>query len=136
MKHLIALALIIFISITTVGQIDSASHFPQDFFGIYKGILHINSENGIKEIPIEFHMQATDSIKQFTYTLVYGEGDTRQERKYTLKEKDKDSGIYVVDENNGIVLDIKVVNNCMYTLFEVNGSLLTTFITFEKDYMV
>ncbi len=45
-------------------------------------------------------------------------------------------GRYIVDENNGIVLDNKVVNNRMYALFEVNNSLLTTFITFEKDQMV
>ncbi len=78
MKHLIALKLAILIGLSTTAQIDTEINFPQDFFGIYKGTLHINSEKGIREIPMEFHIQATDNAKQYTYTLVYGEGNTRQ----------------------------------------------------------
>jgi len=43
--------------------------------------------------------------------------------------------MYIVDENNGIVLDALVVDNTLYSMFEVQGSLLTTTERFFKDYM-
>ena len=134
-----AIFLFLFGVIMTCGTLWSQQDmpkFPDDFFGNYKGTLTINNSRGEQQIPMEFHLQATDSTDQFTYTLVYGEGDARQERLYTLKTLDSKAGTYVVDENNGIILDDKVVANRMYSLFEVQGNLLTTFITFEKDQLL
>ncbi|GEQ86915.1 hypothetical protein ULMS_24230 [Patiriisocius marinistellae] len=111
-------------------------NFPHDFFGNYTGTLHIYNDKGNTEYPMEFHLQPTSFEKEYTYTIIYGNGEQRQERLYTLKEKDVEKGIYVVDENNGILLENKVINNKLYTLFEVNDSLLTTFITFEEDHLL
>jgi len=117
-------------------QQDTEGQFPADFLGIYKGELEINSPRGTNKVPMEFHLLPTDTEGAYKYTLVYGQGKERQERKYHLLEKDREKGLYVVDEKNGIVLDDKVVGNRMYSLFEVNDSLLTTFITFYRDHMV
>ena len=110
--------------------------FPDDFFGIYTGTLAISSERGNQEVMMEFHLLPTEIEGKYTYTLVYGEGESKQVREYHLLEKNKEKGTYVVDENNGIVLDDKVIGNRMYALFEVNETLLTTFITFETDHLV
>ncbi len=137
MKPFYLLTFILFLSVTTLwSQESTAINFPNDYFGIYTGQLQINSEKGTQEIPMEFHLLATDTLGKYTYNLVYGANDERQVRSYNLIEKDKEKGNYVVDENNGILLDDKVIGNRMYALFEVNNSLLTTFITFEKDHMV
>ncbi len=133
MKHVSFLLLLFYGFLVQAQEI---GQFPNDYLGIYKGVLHINSERGKQDIPMEFHLTATDSIGKYNYILVYGAGENRQERNYTLLEKDAEKGIYVVDENNGIILDDKVIDNRMYALFEVNGNILTTFITFEKDHMV
>jgi hypothetical protein len=119
-----------------LSQTQDRPNFPDDYFGIYKGTLNINSSAGPSAYPMEFHLQPADSIGKYHYTLVYGEGSMRQERKYTLLAIDETRGEYMVDENNGILLDDKVIGNRMYSIFEVNGALLTTFITFEKDHMV
>lgn len=42
----------------------------------------------------------------------------------------------MIDENNGILLDTQVVENRLYTLFEVGGNLLTNFITFHEDHLI
>jgi len=110
--------------------------FPQDFFGIYTGTLNIYAAKATQEIPMEFHLLPTEINEQYIYKLVYGEGEQRQERDYLLQPKDADLGIYEVDEQNGIILENRVVGNKMYTLFEVQESLLTTFITFEKDHLL
>ena len=115
---------------------DKKVDFPKDFFGKYTGTLDISSTKGSQQYPMEFHLLPSDTLGKYTYTLVYGEGETKQVRDYKLIEKDKEKGFYVVDENNGIILDDRVIDNRMYSLFEVNGTLLTTFITFEDTFMV
>ena len=117
-------------------QQDTAINFPDDYFGIYTGTLEISNKKGNSTYPMEFHLQPTDSIGKYEYKLVYGAGDDRQERPYSLIAKDQATGSYIVDENNGIILHDKVIGNRMYALFEVGGNLLTTFITFEKDHMI
>lgn len=134
MKSLLLLFLLLLNGLWVQAQ--ETLQFPDDFLGIYKGSLQIYTEKGKQHIPMEFHLTETDSIGAYNYILVYGEGEKRQERNYTLIEKDKEKGLYIVDENNGIVLDDKVIDNKMYALFEVGENLLTTFITFEKDHMV
>lgn len=131
---------IFFVLLSLCAQImccqNTTAVFPDDYFGIYSGTLEIHSKHGSQSIPMEFHFQPTDSVGKYSYTLVY-EGDFgRQERAYHLIEQNKERGEYVVDENNGIILDDKVLGNRMYALFEVGGSLLTTFITFEDDTMI
>jgi hypothetical protein len=129
-------SLLLIYSSSLFSQQDPAINFPDDFFGIYTGTLEISNKNGDRTYPMEFHLQPTDSIGKYEYKLVYGAGDQRQERPYNLIAKDTTSGSYIVDENNGIILHDKVIDNRMYALFEVGGSLLTTFITFERDYMI
>lgn len=137
MKTTIYLLLLLFINFShSYSQEENGLDFPDDYFGIYSGPLEINSNNGIQSIDMEFHLKPTDSIGKYEYKLVYIVNGNRQERNYTLIEQNKESGQYIVDENNGIILDDKVVGNKMYALFEVNGTLLTTFISFGKDHMV
>ncbi len=131
--------LIVFMSLlltlTSYSQNDSLQ-FPQDFYGIYKGDLKITNSKGRQTIGMEFHLNKTDSIGKYQYTLVYIMNGNRQERLYNLIEKDVSKGQYVVDENNGILLDAKVVDNTLYSLFEVQGNLLTTTERFYKDHMI
>lgn len=100
--------------------------FPQDFYGIYKGDLHIVNSRGKQTIGMEFHLNPTDSIGKFQYMLVYIIEGERRERKYNLIAKDVSKGEYVVDENNGILLDAKLIDNVIYSMFEVQGNLITT----------
>ena len=115
---------------------EEAPKFPDAFFGTYSGTLHIHTIRGDQEVPMEFRLLPTDSIGTYQYTLVYGAGDQRQERAYVLLEEDASKGQYAIDERNGIVLDNKVHDNKLYALFEVQGNLLTTFISLKEDHVV
>ncbi len=117
-------------------QSKSELSFPKDYFGNYKGLLEIDTPVGIREIPMELWLQPTDTVGKYRYVIVYGEGEKRQERKYHLVVKNENLGDYVIDENNGILLEAKVFENRLYSLFEVSGNLLTTFITFDKDQLL
>ncbi len=131
-SFLIALLCIIEVSLS---QEISSKVFPDSYFGIYTGTLSINTEKGSTQVPMEFHLKATDSIGKYQYILVYGENETRQVREYTLVEKNKKNGHYQIDENNGIILDTKWLNNKLYCLFEVNKNILTSFLIFHDDYI-
>ncbi|MBL4662832.1 MAG: hypothetical protein JKY22_04595 [Flavobacteriaceae bacterium] len=128
--------LLFFISTPLFPQQNTSINFPNDYFGIYTGTLKISNKKGTQTYPMEFHFQPTDSVGKYEYKLIYGIGDNKQERPYNLIAEDAASGLYIVDENNGIILHDKVIDNRMYTLFEVGNNLLTTFITFEKDHMI
>ena len=84
---------------------------------------------------MEFHLNKTDSIGKHQYMLVYIFKGERQERNYTLRKKEASKNDYILDENNGILLDAKLVDNNLYFMFEVQGSLLTTTLRFYKKTM-
>ena len=115
---------------------NTSSNFPKAYFGVYKGNLEIHTVNGSNTLPMEFHLLPTTHKDEYQYTIVYINNGNRQERLYTLKTKDASKGLYVVDENNGILLDAKVLGNKLFSMFEVQGSLLTTQLTFEDDHMI
>ncbi|MCX7551014.1 hypothetical protein [Xanthomarina sp. F2636L] len=128
------LLVIIVTSFSISAQTDSLQ-FPQDFYGIYKGDLNIVNSKGKQTIQMEFHLNKTDSIGKYQYMLVYIMKGERQERKYNLIEKDASKGEYTVDENNGILLDAKLIDNTIYSMFEVQDNILTTTERFYKDAM-
>ena len=102
--------------------------FPDDFLGVYKGTLEITNPKGTQEIPMEYHLLKTDSINKFDYKLVYN----GQPRNYTLVIKDREKGIFEVDENNGIILPTFLNSNTLHSFFEVQGNLLSSRAKFSK----
>lgn len=131
---LIFTLLIVVISFSAKAQ-DGTLTFPDSYFGIYKGDLEITNANGKQSIGMEFHLAATDSVGVYTYKIVYIFDGKRNDRNYTLKTIDKEKGEYVVDENNGIILGAKLVDNVLHNVFEVGGNLLMTTEAFFPDYM-
>ena len=110
-------------------------NFPDDYLGSYSGDLEIRNSRGIQSIGMEFNLQATDSLGYYDYQLVYIVDGNRQERNYNLIVKDAEKGQYLIDENNGIILGANVFDNTLYSVFEVQGNLLTTTETFYDDRM-
>lgn len=106
-------------------------NFPEDFLGNYKGKLIISNANGNQEIDMEFNLTKTDTLGTYKYVLVYN----NQPRNYFLIEKDKSKGQYIIDENNGILLQASVFDNGLFSMFEVNGNLITTTEKFYDNYM-
>lgn len=130
------ISLVLGLLLSTVSFAQTEKQFPEDYFGIYKGELKIINPSGEQSIDMEFHLTSTDTTDSYNYTLVYVVNGEAQPRNYTLKVKDRSKGEFVVDENNGIVLDAKWVGNRLYSMFEVQGNLLTTTETFYDDYML
>lgn len=134
MKYLFLFFIMMFNISNAQTSLDSLQ-FPNDFFGVYKGDLEMTTFKGNKTIGMEFHFNKTDSIGKYQYMLVYIINGERQKRKYNLITKDTSKGEYIIDENNGILLDAKLIDNTIYSMFEVNESIITTTERFYIDAM-
>lgn len=128
MKKLL-LFLCIFTIVYHLHSQDKKNSFPEAYLGIYKGTLTYETKNGLASIPMEFHLQKTDSIDRFDYWLVYN----NQPRKYSLLTIHKEKGLFSIDENNGIVLPVRFYQNVLYSWFEVGSNKLTSRLQFETD---
>lgn len=107
--------------------------FPEDFLGIYKGDLKITSNSGERLIPMEFQLQNSDSTGLFKYSIHY-DVENQEPRRYNLK-RTSNPNIYLVDENNGIVLESAYANHTLYSTYEAAGNLLNSTQIFYQDRM-
>lgn len=124
---------LLFLSFSAFSQ--KTTTFPDDYFGKYKGKLNIHNAKGSQVIDMELHILPTDSVGKYIYTIIYKSDKINQERKYSLIEKDKSKGVFAINENNGIVLNAFVADNTLYSIYEVQGSLLTTTEHFKDNYV-
>lgn len=97
------LAVLLFISVNGVAQ---SQKFPESWLGNWKGELNWYKAGKAEpqKVNMELRIQPTDSTHQFTWQIIYGAA-TEDNRPYKLIAKDTAKGHWVIDENNGIVLD-------------------------------
>lgn len=105
-------------------------NFPEDYLGIYKGELDITTSNGLNSIPMEFHLKSTPDIMNYTYTIIY-DGDSRN---YNLK-RTHNPNLFLVDENNGIILETAYANKTLFSTYAVMGNFLNSTQVFHDDHM-
>jgi len=104
--------------------------FPEAWIGEWEGQLEIfRGQKKVQEIYMGLNILPIDSTT-YTWTIIYGDGEKRQERKYEIKPKNKEAGHYIIDEKNSILLDDYLIGNTLYSRFEVQKSLLL--ISYEK----
>ena len=91
--------------------------------GERSGTLEIYNAKGLAQtVHMELNI-AQLSDTSWTWQIVYGEGEGRQARDYELVKTEGD-GNYVVDEKNGIKLDLNQINNGFFSFFQVGTSKL------------
>lgn len=108
----------------------SYGQLPKNWFGHYKGELtSVNLEGKETSFGMELIIkELTDTT--YSFTIIYtGEG-VKQERAYQLISKGK--GHFLMDENNGIILDMSYGKDRLVSFFEVKGSFLHVSYILEK----
>jgi len=117
--------------------IDYSPVFPDDWMGYWEGTLEIfNSTGKVQEVPMVADHQKTNIEGEFVWALIYGEDKIEGRRDYLLKEIDGEKGHYTVDEKNSIFLDSYLIENKMISLFEVQGTIIQSVYTRERDHLV
>ena len=89
-----------------IPSFSQSESFPQSWEGNWKGELlwYPAPNKEARKIMMELRIHPADSAGAWDWQIIYG---TEQEdnRPYKLIAKDTSSGHWVIDENNGIVLD-------------------------------
>ena len=112
---------LLMISLPTYAQ-DKTSGFPFSFVGKWKGTMQwIVAGKATQTFAMQLRILPTDSAGIFTWQIIYGDKE-QDNRPYFLKPIDTAKGHWVIDENNGIILDNYVFGNCFKGAFTVSGN--------------
>ncbi len=106
-----------------------AHTFPKDWTGNWKGELQwFKTGNPVPQtVSMELRIQPADSIHKYTWNLIYGAA-SEDNRPYFLVAKDSSGIHWVVDENNGIVLDEYWIGNKLCGMFTVmNATIISKY---------
>ncbi len=106
--------------------------FPRDFTGHWKGTLYwYPPGKPSKTVEMQLIIQPLDTPGCYQWQMVYG-SPGEDNRGYTLKPVDSTSGHWVVDENNGILLDGYWLGGRFTSIFSVQGSVITEVLWLEN----
>ena len=114
-------------------SIGFTQNIPSKYYGEYKGNLEIFSGGNKHTLEMEFKLRPTQDPESLDYILIYHSPDQKNIREYVLKYKDS-LGNYDLDEQNGIVIPTKFVNNSLHSFFEVQNHLLKSSIRFFDNH--
>jgi hypothetical protein len=117
----------LFVAMTGIAQTSTQIlSFPADFSGKWKGTLHwYPSQKPVQQVLMQLSIQPSSMTGCYDWQLTYG--DKGQDlRPYLLKPVDTIIGRWVIDENNGILLDGYWRGERFICTFSVQGSMITS----------
>ena len=133
MKIIFSLVFFIFSIQFLEGQ--NKNPFPKSFIGNWKGRLQwMVAGKPTQTLTMHLRIQPADAANQFTWQIIYGD-DNKDNRPYILKPLDTAKGHWIIDENNGIVLDSYVHGNTVHGAFTVQGNTIVDNYTIENGKM-
>ena len=127
MKHLLAVSLSLVACAAPPGPHTGAADtaFPDAWVGRWAGDLHLFDAGGVRRsLTMELEGTRNADPARFGWTIVYHGSEGRQERRYHLLVRDAARGEFAIDENNGIVLDARMLGGTLYSWFDVGGTRL------------
>lgn len=106
----------------TVAQKTNPTTFPYTFIGNWKGKMQwMVAGKPSQTFSMQLRIQPADTAGQYTWQIIYGD-DNKDNRPYILKPVDTAKGHWIVDENDGILLDSYVHGNAVHGAFTVQGN--------------
>lgn len=135
LSNVLCFCLYLCISTPLIAQ-DSLAHWQ----GHWKGTMQLTYSNGKtstvnNELIIKDITSSQDSLSRSQWTIIYGEGEQRQERAYELICLDQDKGQYLIDEKNSILLPAFFADQTLISFFEVMGNYIVSTYRREGDYL-
>jgi len=98
-----------------------------NWIGHWQGEVEIYTKNGLSQtVPMQLIIQETETENEWTWTIIYAEGDNEDKRPYILiLPNPEETSEFLIDEKNGIVLQTQFFNDIFFSSFEVSNNLLT-----------
>lgn len=100
--------------------------FPDKCAGTWEGMMQIYYQGTLRDsVKVRFTV-APQSENAWKWQTEYLSEKMPLTKNYTLKLKDATQNLYITDEGNGIELHEYLFGNKLYSVFEVEGILLTS----------
>ena len=105
--------------------------WPDDWLGNWQGSLRLlkPGSDEARVFPMRLEIAQTEDSSRFNWTIIYGEGEEADVRKYELISQPDQAGHFIIDEKNSILLDQYLIGNTMVSRFAVDQTLL--FVTYH-----
>lgn len=114
---------------TIISPIDTLP-FPDSWIGTWTGDLNIwKGSTIVQTIPMQTIIAPTDKPEEYQWMTTFGD-KAATEKPYLLKVIDREKGLYVIDEQNSIIIESYLFDNKLVSWYTVMGSLIQA--TFEK----
>ncbi len=129
---LTGLLLSTFFSVMTFAQ---PAGFPHNMQGHWKGKLQWFRSGQMQEVSMQLIVEPADSLHTWHWKIIYGDSST-DNRPYKLILKDSVQNHWVIDENNGIVLDQFYIGNRLLGSFTVQNNTITSSYHTEGEQLI
>lgn len=118
-----------FISVVTAPGLaqekNGVQSFPKDFIGNWTGSLIWHPAGKERQtVAMRLNIQPETGKSVYSWQLIYGD-TAKDNRPYQLKPVDTAVGHWVIDENDGILLDGYWIGNRFISTFSVQGNTIT-----------
>ena len=101
-------------------QASAQTFNPNEWVGSYEGTMNLSSANGNQTVQIAFTFQEVKTDSVWTYTMKYMRpGQEDLVKDYRIVRQSKVS--FVLDEQDGILIDLPYRNDAFLSIFEVDG---------------
>jgi hypothetical protein len=109
--------------------------FPKAYYGEYGGNVRVSNATGVlQNVPIEFTFATgeNENTSKYTLSFILGKGKT-QTQSFTIIPKDIDQGLYLIEGSDGSVFIGNLIDNVLYSTFEMNENIMMTEIEFNNN---
>jgi hypothetical protein len=129
---------VFFISLSTLSAQDSLiiNALDSAWLGTFEGELEIFSVKGVtQEIEMKLIHESIPGENILRWAIQYGNGSDAI-RDYSLQLADAESGHFLIDEHNSILIDQYLFGNKFLSWYEVAGSLILVSYTLVEDVII
>jgi hypothetical protein len=118
---------IILVALFTSAVVNAQTLFPNKCIGNWKGVMKIYSKGILKDTVTVLLTVKKQTDTSWMWKTEYISTKMPVTKNYTLRLKDKINGIYITDEGDSIELKDYLFDNKLYSTFETEGIMLTSF---------
>ncbi len=113
-----------------------AQDFPNDWLGSYEGkMLIANAGQPTDTIDVSYEMVTLEKDSVWTYKMTfYSEKYGTIVKDYKIVAKSKENKLnYLLDENNGIVMEMTFMDGTFYGMYEVMDMMYITTMRYTRE---
>lgn len=120
--------LFLFVSISSL----FSQAFPEGWLGKHAGTMEIINGESKQKVEFEFEMKELEKDSAWSYIMTYKPvGKEAMVKDYVIKRTGA-SWTFLLDEKNGILIDMRLMGNILYDFYESNGMFFISRLSKEK----